>query len=109
MNERDNIDYPIWRKKVDSSLLNTTVTPIPKWLWGIWEIEKIFANVNSKRAANSKVRITFEKAIYKGNVTLSKQSNGRSFCRLHLEPSLHSVLKERFFDDIYALFRRPNT
>ncbi len=80
-------------KKVDSSLLNATVTPIPKWLW---EIEKLFANVNSKKCPSSKVSIHFEKELYKGNVTFSRQSNGRSICRLHCEQNLHSVLKEHF-------------
>ena len=40
MNERSDIEFPVWRKKVDHSFLNEKVTPIPKWLWSIWKIEE---------------------------------------------------------------------
>lgn len=30
--ERSNVEFPMWRKKVDDSLLNDYMTPIPNWL-----------------------------------------------------------------------------
>lgn len=96
MNERDDIDYPIWRKKVDSSFLNNTVTPIPKWLWEVWDIKSIFNSVSSKTDIQSEVTVFFEGNTYKGNVTLSTQKGGRALCRLHFNQALHSLLKERF-------------
>jgi len=96
LNERNDIDYPIWRKKVDSSFLNDTVTPIPKWLWEVWDIEEIFDSVRSKNDTHSEVTIYFDGDTYKGNVTFSTQTGGRTLCRLHFALGLHSLLKERF-------------
>lgn len=96
MNERDDIDHPIWRKKVDSSFLNNTVTPIPKWLWEVWAIKSVFNSVSSKNDSKSEVTVFFEGNTYKENVTLSTQDGGQIFCRLHFSQNLHSLLKERF-------------
>lgn len=96
MNERDDIGYPIWRKKVDSSFLNATVTPIPKWLWDAWDIKSLFNSVSSKSDIQSEVTVFFEGNTYKGHVTHSAQTSGRTLCRLHFSQELHNLLKERF-------------
>ncbi|MFT6030011.1 MAG: hypothetical protein ACI8O8_001754 [Oleiphilaceae bacterium] len=94
MNERNDIDHPIWRKKVDNSFLNNNVTPIPKWLWPVWQIEALFLDCNSKKNTQSIVSVHFEGAQYSGNVTITNQT--KRFCRLSFDKSLHTLLKERF-------------
>lgn len=95
MNERSDIEFPIWRKKVDQSFLKEKVTPIPKWLWPVWNIEEVFSSVESISDVNSKVSIVFEKKKYFGNVYFSQRKSGK-ICRFSFEQSLHSVLKDRF-------------
>lgn len=95
MNERSNIEFPIWRKKVDQSFLFENVTPIPKWLWPVWDIEKSFENVSSKSDPHSKVSIIFKKHSYSGNVYFSERSSGK-MCRFAFEPKLHAELKDTF-------------
>ena len=55
--ERSNIRFPLWRKKVDSSLLEGGETPIPKFLWLLWDIEGSFKNINTQKNIKSKVKI----------------------------------------------------
>jgi len=96
MNERNDIDHPIWRKKVDASFLNNLVTPIPQWLWHTWEIEKLFGNVASKKNPESLVSLTFNKVIYTGHVVTSTQNSGRQLVRLSICLKLKNLLREQF-------------
>ncbi|MCG9753046.1 GIY-YIG nuclease family protein [Vibrio brasiliensis] len=96
MNERGDIEFPIWRKKVDHSFLTLTYTPIPKWLWGVWEIDTLFGNVNSKKLPDSKVKIVFQNNSYDGFVTFTKRPNGEKQSQLSFEKDLHDLLKEAF-------------
>ncbi|MEL0633862.1 hypothetical protein V6237_13855 [Pseudoalteromonas carrageenovora] len=95
MNERRDIEFPVWRKKVDNSFLNEKVTPIPKWLWSVWEIKETFNNINTTKDHASEVDIIFAGKNYKGNVFFSSRSNGK-MCRFSFEHELHSILKEQF-------------
>ena len=36
--ERNDVEHPLWRKKVDRSLLRYSVTPIPGWVGRTWSI-----------------------------------------------------------------------
>jgi len=40
--ERTNIQFPVWRKKVDNSLLRHGQTPIPKWVAENMSLEKVY-------------------------------------------------------------------
>ncbi|EGN74187.1 hypothetical protein A28LD_2327 [Idiomarina sp. A28L] len=95
MNERSDIEFPIWRKKVDQSFLFESVTPIPKWLWSVWDIEHTFSNVLSKLDPRSAVSITFKGIKYSGHIFFSERTNGQ-MCRFAFEKSLHAQLKDAF-------------
>ena len=95
--ERDDVHFPIWRKKVDWSLLNNGVTPIPKWVCKIWNIPERFSEVSSKKDPKSKVSIQFEKNSYSGNITLTKGENRKSpMYRLFIEQPLAEILRTKF-------------
>ena len=87
--ERLGVDFPMWRKKVDDSLLNRCVTPIPDWLSNIWDIQKF--STSSKKDKASSVIVNFHNVPYQGYVTLS---NGKR--RLFFDQELGSKLKETF-------------
>jgi len=48
--ERSDIKYPLWRKKVDTSLFTKLDTPIPNWLSKVWEIESVIGKNSSKKS-----------------------------------------------------------
>lgn len=95
MLERSNVDFPLWRKKVDASFLKDGITPIPGWLLNIWDIKHNFKNVRSKNDPNSIVTITFDLHEYKGYVTKHKHPNGFRY-RFHLGNDLTEVIRERY-------------
>jgi hypothetical protein len=93
--ERSDIQFPIWRKKVDGSILTDHVTPIPSFACKMWNIEQIFKNATLKTNMNSKVQIKFKKQLYGGNVTLQKRKNTPLF-RLFINEELSFLIKETF-------------
>ena len=73
--ERSNIEFPLWRKKVDKSLLEDKETPIPKFLWLLWGIEYLFSQYTSSKDPRSSVNILFNKIVYSG--AIHKKANGQ--------------------------------
>ena len=59
--ERSNINYPLWRKKVDSSMWGHNVTTIPNWACKMWDIDSLFRGVTSKKDEDSKITIKLGK------------------------------------------------
>lgn len=45
--ERSNVDFPLWRKKVDSSLFAHKGTTIPSWTCTMWKIQESFSGINN--------------------------------------------------------------
>ena len=65
--ERSDVDHPLWRKKVDSSLFRQNGTTIPQWACKMWEIEQDFSSCVSRTEPQSKVKVEFkEKKILGG-------------------------------------------
>jgi hypothetical protein len=69
--ERSDVKFPLWRKKVDSSLFNKAHTPIPNWCAKAWNIEEVFGTNTSRKNPIALVQIRFEKKSYEGWVTFS--------------------------------------
>lgn len=91
--ERSDIEFPLWRKKVDASLFKDAATPIPKWLWNIWNIEELFSQSTSKDNTSSKITVIFNKNEYTGRVTFSSK---KKMYRLFFEKQLCDILKDTF-------------
>lgn len=90
--ERSNIKFPLWRKKVDHSLLENEVTPIPNFLHEQWKINKLFGECYSKSDNASKITVVFKGKRSNGSICFTK-SKSRSLCRFHFEPELADQLK----------------
>lgn len=91
--ERSDIEFPLWRKKVDATLFKDAATPIPKWLCKAWEINTLFPESFSKKDASSDVEIDYNNKKYLGHVVQMK--NQRMF-RLFFDKQLGDVLKDVF-------------
>jgi hypothetical protein len=95
MIERADVDHPMWRKKVDGTLLREGWTPIPKWLWEIWAIENLFGSVLSKKARDAQVSIAYNGSSYTGQVARVKSNDSYRY-RLYIERELKETLSEVF-------------
>lgn len=91
--ERSDIEFPLWRKKVDASLFKDAATPIPKWLCKVWDIENLFSSCTSKENINSQVKVILNKTEYIGRVIYS---SGKNMYRLFFDKQISDLLKDVF-------------
>lgn len=73
--ERSDIEFSLWRKKVDSSLFSKAHTPIPNWCVKAWDIKMVFGTNTSQKALSAQVVIEFNKKKYEGRVTYSQNKD----------------------------------
>ena len=100
LSERANVNFPLWRKKVDNSLFRHRGTAIPRWVSSNWGLEKHFPDNNgksSKRDPDTKTKILFSKNVYFGNVTCTVHKNRKN--------KLHRLwIPEDLLDDLKNVF-----
>jgi hypothetical protein len=94
--ERSDVDYPLWRKKVDSSLFRQNGTTIPQWACKMWDIEKEFSACTSRNNQDSSAKVEFKGSLFKGWVTIAKEGRKTPAYRLWYEPKLSYELKDVF-------------
>jgi hypothetical protein len=94
--ERRDIRFPLWRKKVDSSLFQHNGTTIPNWACKMWNITEDFSKCSSKKDTNSKVTIFFKTVKYEGWVTIASKGRKTPAYRLWYGESLKNKLKDVF-------------
>jgi len=93
--ERSNVSFPIWRKKVDSSLFRQNGTAIPSWVCRMWKIQEDFSNCTSRRDPTSRVQIEFRTEKFDGWVTIAKEGRKPQH-RLWYSDELAFKLKDVF-------------
>lgn len=94
--ERSNVDFPLWRKKVDKSLFEHNGTTIPSWACEMWELPSLFQKITSKRSKESRITIRFLKKEYQGWVTVAQKGRSSPAYRLWFEEDLSLKLKYTF-------------
>ena len=94
--ERSNVDFPLWRKKVDSSLFRQNGTTIPQWACKMWGIQEDFNSCISRKDESSNVKVEFQKKEYKGWVTAAKKGRTTPAYRLWYSPKLTYEIKDAF-------------
>ena len=94
--ERSNVDFPLWRKKVDSSLFAHKGTTIPTWACTMWGIQIKFTGINSKRNKNSIVTIIFKTHHFDGWLTEASKGRITPAFRLWFSDDLLQELKDSF-------------
>jgi len=52
--ERTKVEFPLWRKKVDSLLFQHNGTTIPKWACRMWDLETVFPVLRARKTSNPK-------------------------------------------------------
>ena len=112
--ERSDVDHPLWRKKVDSSLFRQNGTTIPHWACRMWGIEEDFSICNSKNLPMSKIEVEFKGKTFKGWVTVAKEGKRakspayRLWYQKQLSYELKNVFLMSFVRDIEDRLRRVN-
>ena len=94
--ERSDVDFPLWRKKVDSSLFNYRGTTIPQWACQMWGINEQFQGIDTKRNPKSKVKILFQKSEFEGWITEAAKKRVTPAYRLWYTDELVFGLKDSF-------------
>jgi len=94
--ERSNVKFPMWRKKVDSSLFEQMGTTIPNWACHTWKINIDFADCISKKNPKSKVKIVFQNITYAGCITSAKEGRKTPAFRLWFSEDLQYKIKNVF-------------
>ena len=94
--ERNDVRHPLWRKKVDGSLLQHSVTPIPGWVGQMWNITSIFPHKGARRAPQSQVVLRFDGAHFNGAVTWYRRGTSAIGYRLWFDDALRYALADAF-------------
>lgn len=92
--ERSDVNFPIWRKKVDNTILKNACTPLPAWVMKVWDIEAQFHGITSKKDEGAQVNILFKQKSYTGFVVRSQRAQSGSLYRLFLDTELCVELKK---------------
>jgi len=94
--ERRNVNFPMWRKKIDNSIFDDSNTPLPNWVLKQMNIEKYFpSETNLKKNARNQVCIYFEGNEYFGHV-VSRKDKSRYKYRLLFPTDLIDIFKKVF-------------
>lgn len=95
--ERTNVKFPLWRKKVDSSIFLHKGTTIPKWVCKVWSLHTVFPSLKGKRDPNSNVLINFNNRTYAGHITCTwPKGRADKVYRMWFGDDLNSRFKEVF-------------
>jgi hypothetical protein len=94
--ERSNVEFAIWRKKVDKSLFEHNGTTIPEWACQMWTLPSLFGGINSRKDPGAAAGLTFQGKTYAAWVTTSPHGRGSPAFRLWFDPALSYELKQSF-------------
>ena len=96
MRERSDVEQPLWRKKVDGTLFEHSVTIIPRWVCKLWTIPESFSKNNKKNQDGAEVKVKFSGKTYQGWVVWTKGGGSGGRWRFWIHDDLTEKLKETF-------------
>jgi hypothetical protein len=94
--ERSDVNHPLWRKKVDSSLFRQNGTTIPQWACKMWDIEQDYNACTSRGNPAAEISVEFKEKKYKGWVTVAREGRKTPAYRLWYQKQLTYELKDVF-------------
>lgn len=93
--ERSNVEFAIWRKKVDKSLFEHNGTTVPEWACRMWGLQKIYGDITSTKDPRSDAAVIFRGKEYRAWVAMTPHRRNSAF-RLWYTPDLSLELKRAF-------------
>jgi hypothetical protein len=94
--ERSNVEFAIWRKKVDKSLFEHNGTTIPEWACRMWSLPEIYEAVTSRKDPRSNATVVYKGMQYDAWVTTAPHGRKSPAFRLWFDPVLALGLKRTF-------------
>jgi hypothetical protein len=94
--ERSDVEFLLWRKKVDKSLFEHSGTMIPEWACKMWTLPSLYGEITSRKHPNSEARVTFQRQLYRASVTTAPHGRSSPAFRLWFDPALAYELKQSF-------------
>jgi hypothetical protein len=94
--ERSNIEFTIWRKKVDKSLFEHSGTTVPEWACQMWSLHEMYGNVTSRRDPRSNAAVLYKGTEFRAWVTTAPHGRKSPAFGLWYEPVLSLELKRTF-------------
>lgn len=94
--ERSDIEFAVWRKKVDKSLFEHNGTTVPEWACRMWGLQEMYGQVTSRKDPRSKALIRYKNAEYEAWVTTAPHGRKSPAFRLWYDRLLSLELKRSF-------------
>lgn len=91
--ERTDVEFPLWRKKVDGTFVRLGYTPIPLWVAGMWDLTEDFGAVSGRGAPAARIECSFAGGRFSGEFIPHRR--GRQF-RLFLDEDLRAAVARTF-------------
>lgn len=91
--ERTDVTAPLWRKKVDGTLVRLGYTPVPLWVARMWDLGPAFAAVGGRDHPGAAVACTFQGETFTAEIVPHRE--GRHH-RLFLQEELRAALARTF-------------
>ncbi len=94
--ERSDVEFPIWRKKVDKSLFEHNGTTIPEWACKMWGLSEIYGGISTRKNPAAAARAIFQDKEYSAWVTTAPHGRSSPAFRLWFNGTLGLELKHAF-------------
>src|SRR5512147_2409496 len=94
--ERSNVEFAIWRKKVDKSLFEHNGTTVPEWACRMWCLHELYEGVTSRRDERSKAAVIYKGEEHEAWVTTAPHGRKSPAFRLWFDTVLSLALKRTF-------------
>ncbi|SRR6266436_1924647 len=94
--ERSDVEFSVWRKKVDKSLFEHNGTTVPEWACRMWAIPQMYGQVTSKKDPKASATVQYKGKQYDAWVTVASQGRKSPAFRLWYDRILSLELKRAF-------------
>jgi hypothetical protein len=94
--ERQNVEFAVWRKKVDKSLFAYSGLTIPAWACRMWTLPDLFGGITSKKHSDAATSVMFKNQTYPAWVTTAPHGRMNPAFRLWFDSALAYELKQSF-------------
>jgi hypothetical protein len=94
--ERSDIEFAVWRKKVDKSLFEHNGTTVPEWACRMWDLHTLYGHVCSRKDPASTAAIRYKGNEYPAWVTAATKGRKSPAFRLWFDRTLSLGLRRTF-------------
>lgn len=94
--ERSDVEFAVWRKKVDKSLFEHNGTTIPEWACQMWALPGIYRKITSRKDPEASAAVQYNGKQYDAWVTTAPHGRKNPAFRLWYDRALSLEMKRTF-------------